>query len=141
MTLADLDPYSRIEEELDDDDFELLDEPMLTEEEELAKEEQMLRAKAAETARRREQESSSAYDNEGYAYNGGTSVARITPANPAALVDPAGLYTAYYLAPNLNPTAPLRQWKNLIALNRAKERYLPFFFLFGNTEQHHNYRL
>lgn len=74
MTLADLDPYSRLEEELDDEDFDELEEtgqPM-DEEEEMAREEEKLRAMAAEAARRRELEGSSLYDNEGYVYNGGT---------------------------------------------------------------------
>lgn len=58
------------------------------------------------------------------------------PANPAVYVlflvlsnsiryvDPAGLYTAYYLAPNIVPKFPIFYWKNLHVINRPKERYL-----------------
>lgn len=46
----------------------------------------------------------------------------VVPANPAALVDPAGLYTSYYLAPNIVPRFPLFYWKNLHVINRPANR-------------------
>lgn len=56
-------------------------------------------------------------------WNLGKSLGLGIPANPAACVDPGGLYTAYYLAPNIKPKFPIFYWKNLNVLNRPADRY------------------